>query len=684
MLHRLSFFTASMLIAAAAFADGPQDNIAVNARPVPPPGIKVPAETFAELKKGVVELGNEIEDLRKSLAKKPALLEFLPDVQIYHHAVYYALRYDEFHGPGEFVTAKKLLQLGRERAKSLREEKTPWNTQTGLVVRGYQSKIDGSVQPYGLVIPPQYKAGSAHHRLDVWLHGRGEKLSELNFLQDRSTNIGPVAPPYGIVLHPYGRYCNANHFAGEIDTFEAIEHARKHYPIDVNRIAVRGYSMGGAACWGYAVHYPGLWAAAQPGAGFSETPEFLRVFQGETIKPNAWEKKLLHWYDCTDWAGNLYNVPTVAFSNEKEKQRQAADIMAQAMLKEDLHLTHILAPGAAHKYPPPPEQKAELFGRIDSIVAKGRDPLPKRVRFTTYTLRYNQMRWVIVDELKEHWEQARLNVEIRGGRFLKGKAGGGGGGGGGGGQENVAVQTANVIAFTLAIPSGYCPFENTAKPITVEIDDQEVVAAPVMSDRAWTCHFRLADGKWQLVNKVDDSPFTKRHGLQGPIDDAFMDKFIMVKPTGKPMNEKVGKWIEAEFHHAVDHWRKQFRGELKTIDDTQVDDKWIASSNLILWGDPQSNKVLAKIADKLPIKWDDSKMQVPVLIYPNPLNPKKYVVLNSGFTFREYDYLNNARQIPRLPDWAILDITQPRTAQHPAGIVDAGFFDERWQLPVKR
>ena len=46
-----------------------------------------------------------------------------------------------------------------------------------------------------------------------------------------------------------------------------------------------------------------------------------------------------------------------------------------------------------------------------------------------------------------------------------------------------------------------------------------------------------------------------------------------------------------------------------------------------------------------------------MLIYPNPLNPKKYVVLNSGFTFREFDYLNNARQIPKLPDWAVVDTT---------------------------
>jgi len=31
---------------------------------------------------------------------------------------------------------------------------------------------------------------------------------------------------------------------------------------------VRGFSMGGAACWNFAVHYPGLWAAAAPGALF--------------------------------------------------------------------------------------------------------------------------------------------------------------------------------------------------------------------------------------------------------------------------------------------------------------------------------------------------------------------------------------------------------------------------------
>lgn len=659
---------AFVFVAALAYADGPLDNIVDKVRPVPPPGIKVPQEAYNDLKKGVVALGNEISDLRKSLAKKPALLELLPDVQIYYNAVYYALKYDEFHSDKEFLAAKVLLSKGHDRAKNLRDGNTPWTTATGPVVRGYQSKIDGSIQPYGIIVPASFKPDGVPRRLDLWWHGRGEKLSELSFLTGRE-NDKNLFVPNGFVLHPYGRYCNANHFAGEVDTFEAIAHARKFYPIDTDRIVARGYSMGGAACWAYAVHYPGLWAAAQPGAGFSETPEFLRVFQNEKITPNDWQKKLLHLYDCTDWAGNLYNVPTVAYSNEKEPQRQAADIMTQAMLKENLHLTHILNPGKAHKYPPDPKEKAELFGRIDSIVSKGRDPLPLKVRMTTYTLRYNNMRWLTIDKMSEHWERADVSAEI-----FEGKT-----------PRQIVVRTKNVTEFTLSFAPGHCPFDNRPKGINIVIDGQDTPGDFVQSDRSWRSRFRKVDGQWGLyVHKdVEDAKPAKRHGLQGPIDDAFMDTFVMVKPTGKAKDEKIGKWIQAEYDHAIDHWRKQFRAELHPINDTDVDDAWIAKANLVLWGDPQSNKVLAKIADKLPIKWDDSKPHVPVMIYPNPLNPKKYVVLNSSFTFREYDYLNNARQIPRLPDWAVLDITQPRTSQRPAGIVDAGFFDEQWQLQKK-
>ncbi len=69
------------------------------------------------------------------------------------------------------------------------------------------------------------------------------------------------------------------------------------------------------------------------------------------------------------------------------------------------------------------------------------------------------------------------------------------------------------------------------------------------------------------------------------------------------------------------------------------------------------------------------------MIYPNPLNPKKYIVLNSGVTFREADYRNNALQTPKLPDYAVVDTTTPADEQAPGKIADAGFFGEHWELP---
>jgi dienelactone hydrolase len=660
------------VLAALLYADGPGDNLPEKVRPVPPPGISIDDLDRRQLRAEVEILGGTIERLRQALKGKPALLELLPDVQIFYNAVRYALTYNEFYNAKEAAIAQNLLIQGAERAGQLSEGKAPWTTATGLVVRGYESKIDGSVQPYGLVVPPTYQANSPYeHRLDIWCHGRNEKLTELAFLNERQTSPGQFTPKNAFVLHLYGRYCNANKFAGEIDCLEALAHVRKHYPIDENRIVMRGFSMGGAACWQFAVHYAGLWAAAAPGAGFSETADFLKVFQDEKVQPTWYEQKLWHWYDATDYALNLFNCPVVAYSGENDRQKQAADKMAEAMKKEGMTLMHLIGPKTGHSYER--KTKEELDRRIDSIVKHGRDLIPMHVLFHTWTLRYPRMRWVQIDGMEKHWSRAEVDAVI---------------------EEGVAIRTRNITALTLHFEPGACPLEVLEKPsVRIDNDEEEIKdVPPVMSDRSWTVHFRKKDNTWEAIKKIDDGTLRKRPGLQGPIDDAFMDSFLMVRPTGQALNDKVGAWTAAEMKHAIEHWRKQFRGEARVKDDSALTDADIAAHNLVLWGDPKSNTILARIADKLPVGWDRQQVKlgketfsaenhVPLLIYPNPLNPKRYVVLNSGFTFREYDYLNNARQAPKLPDFAVLDVNTPPSSRLPGKVVTAGFFDEEWKLP---
>jgi hypothetical protein len=101
------------------------------------------------------------------------------------------------------------------------------------------------------------------------------------------------------------------------------------------------------------------------------------------------------------------------------------------------------------------------------------------------------------------------------------------------------------------------------------------------------------------------------------------------------------------------------------------------------------------VQPKLPLTWDaktlslgkekfDASAHMPSLVYPNPLNPKRYVVFNSGFTYREYDYLNNARQHAKLPDWAVIDVRVAPNARWPGKVVEADFFNETWQLRPSR
>jgi hypothetical protein len=170
-----------------------------------------------------------------------------------------------------------------------------------------------------------------------------------------------------------------------------------------------------------------------------------------------------------------------------------------------------------------------------------------------------------------------------------------------------------------------------------------------------------------------------------------MDSFLVVRPTGHPLNEKVGAWTAAELAHMTNHWRQHYRGDARVKDDTAVTADDMSRHHLILFGDPQSNLLINRIGRRLAIRWTDDHIRLGstnfpaashalVCIQPNPLSPGRYVVLNSGFTFREYDYLNNARQTPKLPDYAVVDVNAPITSRGPGGIRAAGFFGEDWQL----
>ena len=247
------------------------------------------------------------------------------------------------------------------------------------------------------------------------------------------------------MLHLYGRYCNASKFAGEVDLFEALDAVKRQYPIDENRIVVRGFSMGGAAAWHIAAHYAGLWAAVAPGAGFAESAQFLKaetdgrrraaLVGAEAVPPvrrHRLRRQLLQHFRW--WSIN----------GEIDPQQQAADVMAAGHGGGRHAPRRIEGPQTAHRYHP--DAKIEISrDRSTRIAERGRDPYPRKVRFTTWTLAYNRMKWVTLDA---------LGTPLGAGAPRRGDHGRFGG---------RACSTANVTAFTLEMGPGGCPLDLAAQ-----------------------------------------------------------------------------------------------------------------------------------------------------------------------------------------------------------------------------
>jgi hypothetical protein len=253
----------------------------------------------------------------------------------------------------------------------------------------------------------------------------------------------------------------------------------------------------------------------------------------------------------------------------------------------------------------------------------------------------------------------------------------------------LTATTTTVRAFVVSDPAmkKFAPMEAT-------LDGQTVKIPPPPGVPVSGVGFEKVNGKWQVAGLDRNPPLRKLPGVTGPIDDAFTDEFLVISPSDKSWHEGAGTFTTARREQFVVLWDKWFRGTLPTKASDKLDGLEL-TRHLALFGDPQSNPAIAKVLPKLPIKWTkdelvvsgvkyDPATHVPVLIYPNPENPGRYVVINSGHTFGEADLRGtNALLYPRLGDWAVLKPTP--TKENPAAfeVVAAGLFDENWQFPKK-
>ncbi len=627
----------------------------------------------------IEKLSAAIDRLVKLGVRDPGLA----DVAIYLKAANWIVKHEEWYHKNAGAWTIAVLDHGLLRASQQARGETPWLQMVAgqTIAHGYRSTIDGSLQPYAVTYPHDYAADSGKsYRLDIVLHGRDSGLNEVSFLHRHNEDARVPKNLAHVQIDVYGRGNNAYRWAGEQDVWEAVNHflavenslGRSKF-IDTTRVVLRGFSMGGAGTWHLGLHRPDQFRVIGPGAGFSSTIGYV---SGIEAKLTDYQRQCLHIYDAVDYAENAFNVPIVAYSGENDAQIQAARNIEAALKNHGLSMTHLIAPKLEHHFPAEWQKKAEVeYARHAN---KERQDYPPKVRFVTWTLRYPSCYWVRLMALDRHYQRSAVEAD----RI----------------EDGFTVKTTNVRVLRLVMWPGAV---QGAISITIDGQKLENVRPYLSRSLELQVYLEKRDGKWASALPerlhVDQlrSPY-KTPELQGPIDDAFMGRFLCVRGTGSAWNEAVEEYAAASLERFKAEWSKYFRGELYVKEDTAVTAEDMATKHLILFGDPGSNSLIKEVLPRLPLQWTKEKIvwpgskekeydaahHVPVLIYPSPLATDHYVVLNSGHTFHAADFEGtNALLYPRLGDRALLKLHGAKKDPLSVEVQAAGLFDDSWRTP---
>lgn len=651
----------------------------------PPPSIKPNEDILKKIEEHKEKLDAALRLLRREGIQDP----FLADIEVYLKAATWITQHNEFYDKDAGQWTIEALERGLLRASLLKLGEWPWYQRTGsAVIHGYRSTIDGSVQPYAITFPADYGKEIKKWRLEVVLHGRENRLTEVSFLHKFNGDKPAPKDQDFVQLDVFGRGNNGYRWAGERDVIEAVHHflvveqkSNRGALLDPKRSVLRGFSMGGAGTWHLGLHFPDQWCVISPGAGFTTTHGYIKDLPA---KLPPYQEACLSIYDAVDYAQNVFDVPVVAYGGEKDPQLQAARNIEERLRSRDeqgnkkvISMKLLVAPGLKHEFPAEWEKK--MAEARSDFTAKGREEYPPRVRFVTSTLKYPSCNWVYIGGLQRHYERASVDAELS--------------------EDVFKIKTSNVRVLRLQMPPGA-----TRQRITVQIDRQEVGVLPylpALNSPSLFVYLERRGNRWQAVlpAKINTDQIRKpqkAQGLQGPIDDAFTAPFLCVRGTGTPWHQATEEYAKANLERFRKEWSKYFRGELPIKDDVEVEPADIASRHLILFGDPSSNSLISQVLDGLPFTWTKDKItwdgqdhaanaHVPVLIYPSPLSPNYYVVLNSGHTFHAAEFQSsNALLYPRLGDYAILKLAGDKKDPLAVEVRQAGLFDDFWKTMPQR
>ena len=458
----------------------------------------------------------------------------------------------------------------------------------GVQEWAYESPVDGTGQPFKIVIPTDYDAARPAP-LSVYMHGySGDHMSHSTGMQAHTGSFEAAV---------LGRSRGGWYLAlSQADVLQVIDYIEAHWRIDANRIHITGGSMGGGGTLTLGSRFPHRFASGQVTCGYI----------GQNQINNLLTFPIYAMHSSDDPV-----VPPLLIRGPMSDLRRRG---GQAIFDETNGFGHA------------------VWGYAAGNKRSG-EWAEQQVRPDSHTVRHLDFTALDGAAMRCWWaEIVEWGSEPRPAHFVATA-----------GENNLLfVELDNVARLRLRVTES--PFDSK-RPLRVSVNGAvpREIAAPLSAEIVIDGPNAVAgDAPVRLhtpggpIQAYDGSPLLIVYGTGG---DAATNTAMHTAAEAASKNSNTA-WIndsgEADPCDKVPH-RQNLFGLLATKPDSAVTEADIARCNLVLIGTASENAVVAKIAERLPVRLAGEKivcsdgLTLPAshstlgLLHFNPLAPQRLV-----------------------------------------------------------
>ncbi|WP_321372434.1 phospholipase [uncultured Draconibacterium sp.] len=534
------------------------------------------------------------------------------------------------------------------------------------------STVDESNQPYALYIPENFDE-TKEYPLVVFLHGamsnhrlglerafgqgniQGKEFINPNRVTKvtdlEATRVYPKLKSVDyIVAAPFARGTAGYQGIPEADVYQMLADVKSRFKIDEDRIYLTGLSMGGGGTIWLGLSRPGIWAAIAPCC---------------PAPPEGSE----------EIASNACNLPVHLFVGDQDFLYGTAQVWKKNFEANSASLDYIEYPGIGHNSWEYAFEDGFIF---DWFAQFERNLYPNKVKFNTRHYKYNKAYWVTFDKLVPG-ELASVDAKFNS-------------------ENSIAITTANLDAFSLHIAKH--PQYNSNQKVSVKIDGENFSVKS-----AGTLSFSKTENGWKNERFTLELT-SKQKGAEGPLYEGLASNHVYVYGTeGNPTAEELEARKQVAIRAADIAKFRETSGRVmifpRVLSDKQVRQSDYETSNLILLGTKETNSIIAKYTDELPIHLDASADDYS-LLYIYPMNGH-YLMINSGLSWwnlpgggNASDIMSNIDNLDEFaPSGTAVMMNTPADGlkglkdfilykANKGNVICNGYFDSEWSIPTDK